>query len=101
MATYQILFWHDIPVQVKAHDDEGRVNQPLPERFSAAVDSAAMASGITEAGVYADGYHWTEQRTRHGSAEQVVAEVTAELDSAYPMIDWQRTAANLRAGNGA
>lgn len=47
MVKYQILYWYDIPVQVRVRDESGRVSKPLPQRFQTAVDNAAMQAGIT------------------------------------------------------
>ncbi len=46
MTTYQVLFWHDIPVQVRAKGVDGRASVALPDRFQEAIDQAAMAAGM-------------------------------------------------------
>jgi len=33
MAKYKILYWHDIPSQVRATDENGRVGAQLSQRF--------------------------------------------------------------------
>jgi hypothetical protein len=99
MARYQILFWHDIPLQVRAHDGDGRRSVPLPERFQEAVDRAAMAAGLHGGDAYTAGLRWGERLERDGPATQVAAEIAAELDAAMPTIDWQATARRLRDGN--
>lgn len=45
MASYQILYWQDIPSQVKAWDDFDEVKVELPSRFAARIDQAAQAQG--------------------------------------------------------
>ena len=45
MVEYQILYWHDIPVQVRAREGRKRLNKPLSERFQVAIDHAAMEIG--------------------------------------------------------
>ena len=45
MAKYQILYWHDIPLQVKAQVGRTRSSKPLSERFQVAVDNASMEAG--------------------------------------------------------
>ncbi|MCB0152130.1 MAG: virulence factor, partial [Caldilineaceae bacterium] len=54
MATYQILYWFDIPVQVKAAIGRNRRTVPLTDRFSEAVDAAAMASGLIGSDAYTE-----------------------------------------------
>jgi len=39
MATYQVMYWADIPVQVRAGGRRERVSVELPARFQAAIDS--------------------------------------------------------------
>ena len=96
MATYQILYWHDIPVQVRAKEDGGRVSAPLPDRFQEAIDQAAMAAGLIGSDDYTAAFRWSEQHTRAGTARDVALAVAAELDAQYPAIDWRTTVAMLR-----
>lgn len=96
MAKYQILYWHDIPVQVKAKDRSGRSSRPLSDRFMVAVDKAAMEAGLTGSDSYAGRFHWSDPEEREGPAEIVAAAVAAELEATYESIDWRRTAENLK-----
>ena len=95
MATYQILYWHDIPVQVRARDVRQRASQPLSDRFQDAIDRAAVAAGLVGSDEYTDTFQWSEPEERDGSAESVAATVAAELEARYPRIDWQKTAVSL------
>ncbi|GIK58670.1 MAG: hypothetical protein HND44_23015 [Chloroflexi bacterium] len=95
MTTYQILYWHDIPVQVRVGGRRDRVSRELPPRFQAAIDSAAMAAGLTGTDAYLDGFAWSEPHEREGLPEEVVAAVLAELDRQYETIDWRGTAVSL------
>jgi hypothetical protein len=96
MATYQILYWHDIPVQVRAKDAGGRVGVQLPERFQEAIDAAAMAAGLIGSDDYSAAFRWGEQQERAGTAREVADAVAAELDAQHPAIDWRATVAALR-----
>jgi hypothetical protein len=84
LARYQVMYWKDIPAQVKAHDETGVVKVMLPDRFSQAIDAAAMAEGSTESGAYLDGWDWGPEQERAGSASMVADALAAELDQAYP-----------------
>ncbi len=95
MAQYQILFWHDIPIQVRAGGRRDRVSRELPPRFQAAIDSAAMAAGLTGTDAYLDAFAWSEAQERDGSPEEVATAVVAELDRQYETIDWRATAVTL------
>ena len=87
MTTYQILYWHDIPVQVRAGGRRDRVSIELPQRFQEAVDSAAMATGLTGTDGYLSGFAWGEPQEREGTPAEVAAAVAAELDAQFMEID--------------
>jgi hypothetical protein len=98
MASYQILYWHDIPIQVRARDDKQRYSRPLPQRFQAAIDNAAMEAGLTGDDAYMEAFTWSEPFEREGTAEETAETVVAELDSKYKVIDWRKTVADLKRG---
>jgi hypothetical protein len=84
MARYQVMYWKDIPVQVKAEDESGVKRAMLPDRFSEAVDAAAMAEGSADSDAYLSAWEWGPEEQREGSAQAVLDAVVAELDEAYP-----------------
>ena len=96
MATYQIMYWYDIPIQVRAQDEEGRVSEPLPDRFQTAIDNAAMAAGLTGSDAYMDQFCWSEKHEKEGTAQEVARAVAADLDEKYPAVDWPKTAEALK-----
>lgn len=97
MARYEILYWHDIPVQVRAGGRRDRASAELPARFLDAVDRAALATRLTGTDGYLSQFHWSEPQERAGYPDEVVAAVIAELDAAYPEIDWRATAERIKA----
>ena len=96
MAKYQIMYWHDIPVQVRAGGRRDRVSIELPQRFQVAVDNAAMAAELTGTDAYLDGFRWSEMQERDGTPEAVAKAVAAKLDAQYETIDWRQTAVSLK-----
>lgn len=100
MTTYQILYWHDIPVQVRAGGRRDRAGSEMPHRFQAAVDHAAMAAGLTGTDAYLAGFEWGDAAEREGTPAEVVAAVVAELQAAYPAIDWRATVEKIRGAAG-
>ena len=44
MATYRILYWQEVPSQVKAEDAADEVSLPLSDRFQARIDQLAALS---------------------------------------------------------
>jgi hypothetical protein len=101
MATYQIMTWHGIPVQVRAGGRRERSSIELPARFQEAVDSAAMAARLTGTEGYLAGFNWGETLERDGSPAEVAAAVAAELEAAYPVVDWRQTAQMLKDARAA
>jgi hypothetical protein len=95
MASYQILYWHDIPVQVRAGGRRDRVSMALPDRFQEAVDNAAMRANLTGSDAYIEGFQWGERQERDGTAEQVAHAIAAELDAQFQKIPWRETADKL------
>ena len=89
MAKYKILYWHGIPSQVRATDENGRANKQLPQRFQEAIDNAAMALGKIGTDSYTDGFEWGDEMEQPGSAEEVADVIVAELDKKHPSVDWR------------
>ena len=99
MASFQVLYWYDIPVQVRAlgASRRDRLSQELSPRFMAAVDSAAMSAGLVGSDAYMTGFKWTPAQEREGEPPAVLAAVAAELEAQYENLDWRATAAKLKA----
>ena len=96
MATYQILYWHDIPSQVRTRGEgRERVSVPLSPRFQEAIDNAAMFAGLIGSDDYTNAFAWNEPQARDGSPEAVAAEIAAELEAQFAEIDWRATVAKI------
>lgn len=96
MVNYQILYWYDIPIQVRVRDESGRLSKPLPQRFQTAIDNAAMQAGLTGEDAYSDLFKWSEPQERSGTPDQVLRDVISELEAQYAQIDWHETANALK-----
>ncbi len=81
MARYRILYWREIPSQLKVTNEETgrRVSYPLPDWFVALIDRVAMREGLIGSDAYLEHWHWGEEQERAGSADEVAAAVTEEL----------------------
>lgn len=84
MARYRVMYWKHIPSQIKAWDEQGEVKRMLPDRFMAAIDAYAMRDGSTDMDAYLEGWRWSEEQERAGSAAEVAEAVVRELDKANP-----------------
>ena len=96
MATYQIMYWHDIPIQVRARDAGGRASAQLPPRFQEAIDQAAMAAGLIGSDDYTEAFRWGDTQERDGTAKEVADAVVAELDAQHHRINWRKTVSHIR-----
>jgi hypothetical protein len=85
MATYKILYWQEVPSQVKAEDDQDDVTLPMPARFMERVDRLAMQRGLQGSDDFLEQWHWSDEEERDGSARDVAAAVVAELEA---RVDW-------------
>ncbi len=81
-SKYQILYWQDIPSEVKAWDDFNEVKMSLPEKFALRIDASAQKQGLVSQDAYAAHYRWGEETERAGSPRQVAEAMIKELSAA-------------------
>jgi hypothetical protein len=81
MTTYKVLYWQEIPSQIKAEDDEDDITLPFPQKFMERIDKLAAARGLSAADDYLAQWHWSEDQQREGSAREVAKAVVAELEA--------------------
>jgi hypothetical protein len=84
MAFFQVLYWQDIPAQVKAWDDFDETKVELAPRFAARIDQTAQSQGLTNTDDYLAQWKWSAEQERAGTAEEVAATVKLELESSNP-----------------
>ena len=81
MVIYKVLYWQEIPTQVKAEDDDEDVTVMLDGRFMQQVDIFAAKRGLQAADDYLAQWKWSEEEEREGSAREVAEAVKAELEA--------------------
>ncbi len=64
MAEYQVLYWKDIPAQVRVFDGKRRVARQMPSRFQDAIDRRAMKEGLAGTDAYLAHWQWSERQER-------------------------------------
>ena len=79
MATYQVLYWKDIPTQVKASEGADDETVTLGPWFEEKIDEVATELGLVGSDAYIDQYEWSDEEDRDGSAKEVAEAVAAEL----------------------
>ena len=83
MAFYQILYWQDIPTQIKVWDDFDELKTELPGKFLAKVDRAATKQGLTGTDEYLSQWRWSEPVEREGKLEHILEAVQNELEKKF------------------
>ena len=81
MATYRILYWQEIPSQIKAADELDEVTVQLASRFMEKIDQLAAQRGLQGTDDYLAQWHWSDEREREGAAEDVARAVKQELET--------------------
>jgi Virulence factor len=81
MATYRVLYWQEIPTQIRAEDDDEDVTVMLDGKFMLQVDILAAKRGLQAADDYLAQWKWSEEEEREGSAREVAEAVKAELET--------------------
>ena len=81
-SKYQILYWQDIPSEVKAWDDFDEIKVSLPTRFADRIDASAQRQGLISQDTYSAQLRWSDAMERAGSPHEVADAVCKELESA-------------------
>lgn len=84
MARFQILYWQDIPSQVKAWDDFDEVKVELAPRFALRIDQVAQSNGVTSGDDFLGQWKWSDEEERAGEAAAVAETVKRELEARFP-----------------
>ncbi|HET7009868.1 MAG TPA: virulence factor [Anaerolineales bacterium] len=84
MTRVQIVYWRDIPAQVKARDGRQRAARPLSDRFQQAIDEAAMRAGLSGTDAYLAEWRTSDREERSESPADAAEATARELEAAYP-----------------
>ena len=82
-TAFQIVYWREIPAQVKVRAGRERAGRQLSERFQEAIDAAAMRGGLIGTDDYLAEWHTDDAGEREGEPDAVAGAVAAELEAAY------------------
>ena len=83
MALYQILYWRDIPAQVRVFGGRKPISRSMPGRFQLEIDQVAMKEGLEGSDEYLDLWNWTKKQEREGEVEQLLDALVAELEAEH------------------
>jgi hypothetical protein len=85
MASYKILYWQEVPSQIRVEDESGDLNVELPQKFMVRIDALAAQRGLSGADDYLAQWHWSDEEDREGTAQEVADALLAELEA---QADW-------------
>ena len=80
-SRFQILYWQDLPSEVKAWDDFDEVKLSLPEKFATRIDASAQKQGLISEAAYSAQLRWGDTSERAGSPRDVAEAVRRELEA--------------------
>lgn len=84
MPRYQVLYWKNVPAQVKVFPDSGRpLARQMPDRFQAEIDRIAMEQGLAGTDDYLNQWHWTAKLERAGNPAEVLDALIRELETEW------------------
>jgi hypothetical protein len=83
-SKFQIMYWQDIPSEVKAWDDFDEIKISLPTRFAERIDASAQKQGFIQADAYMTHLHWSDEAERPGTPQAVAEAVKQELEAKFP-----------------
>lgn len=81
---YQIVYWRDIPAQIKGRVGRKRLSRMLAQRFQVAIDEAAMQGDLTDTDEYLEAWHSTEWQEQEGNPDEFLDNLVAEIEAQYP-----------------
>ncbi|MGA3283334.1 MAG: virulence factor [Verrucomicrobiota bacterium] len=83
-SKFQVLYWQDIPSQIKAWDDFDEIKLDMPSRFAERIDASAQKQGHIQADAYMAHLRWSDTAERPGTPQEVAEAVKKELEAKFP-----------------
>ncbi len=84
MTRYQVLYWKNVPAQVKVFPESGRpLARQMPDRFQVEIDRIAMEQGLAGTDDYLNQWQWTAKLARPGDPAEILDALIQELEA-----DW-------------
>ena len=83
-SKFQVLYWQEIPSEIKAWDAFDEVKISLPTRFADRIDASAQKQGLISSDAYMSQLRWSDPVERAGSPQQVADELKKELEAKFP-----------------
>lgn len=94
MSEIQVVYWRDIPAQVKARHGRERLARPLSSRFQVAIDAAAMHAGMGGSDAYLAEWRVGPWEPVDGTPEEAADRRVVEIEGGYDAARLHRLAAS-------
>ena len=85
MATHQILYWKDVPAQVRVFEGKKRISRPMPDRFQTEIDRIAMKEGLAGSDEYLDSWSWGSYNNISGTAKEAALSAAEHFNRQFPL----------------
>lgn len=82
-TQYQIIYWRDIPVQVRGRNGRSRLTCPLSPRFQKTVHRAAYRAKAINGLDYIEEWRQSDWQERDGEVEDILTAVVTQLENDY------------------
>lgn len=79
----EVVYWRDIPAQVKARLGRRRFSMLLSPRFQRAIDAAAMLAQATRSDSYLEGWHTRAEHPRVEDPQTAIEARVRSLEAEY------------------
>ncbi len=79
----QIIYWRDIPSQIKGKVGRKRVSRALSDRFLQIIDAASMESGDTDTDVYLAQWKPGDWIAIEGDTDEFLDGMVAKIEEEY------------------
>jgi hypothetical protein len=95
MADLVVVYWKDIPAQVKARSGRQTARRELSPRFAEAIDRAAMRSGEKDQDAYLAQWRTGDPVAVDGDLQQAVDSICLSLEA-----EWNDARLSAAVANG-
>jgi len=92
--VYKILFWRDIPTQLKTFNGSRPSSHQLDNRFQISIDRIAMNEGLVDDDSYLEYWNWGKKEEFEGTLDKLIEKIEYEGDEVIKTLRMQNE--NLR-----
>ncbi len=79
-----ILYWKEIPVQIKAENEDTSASVPLDPRFQEAADAIAMFDGSYGSDEYLDAWQWGNPTDSDLNPDEAANQLADRINKGMP-----------------